>query len=242
MTTREDLQRLTEERRTEFVKAEDNPIAKMDFKSAAERMAEKAARTKLDPEEEAEQAELRRAIAEAEERAQRHARSEAWPFQVPSRFVDAKVDDLDGDLEAVAAEWDGDVNVLLLGGVGVGKTHAALAMARTRWDDGQDLLFYPAVELLDDLRPGGPDNTMDRACAVDVLVLDDLGSEKPTDWTAERLYRIVNRRWLEERPTIATANLTADELEAAVGSRMFSRLWHGALAVEVAGEDRRRAA
>lgn len=208
------------------------PITREDWMAAAERAAAKAAKLP-DPAPFDIQDEL-------EQDRQRHAA--LWPRQVPKRFEAAHVDQLSGDLAEVAGEWDGESNVLLLGGVGTGKTHAAVAMARVRYEDGCGVMFAPAVELLDDLRPNGPEGTMDRACEVDVLVLDDLGSERPTDWTGERLYRLVNRRWLEERPTLVTANLSAEALEAAVGGRMFSRLWHGALAVEVAGEDRRRAA
>lgn len=208
------------------------PVTRDDWMAAAERASAKATttptRTLADIEAELEQDRLRHAAT--------------WPYQVPKRFRAAHVDQLTGDLAAVAGEWDGMSNVLLLGGVGTGKTHAAVAMARRRFEGGADVLFAPAVELLDDLRPNGPEGTMDRACSVDVLVLDDLGSERPTDWTGERLYRLVNRRWLEERPTLVTANLSAEALEQAVGNRMFSRLWHGALAVEVAGDDRRRAA
>jgi DNA replication protein DnaC len=165
-----------------------------------------------------------------------------WPDHIPARFVGARVADLDGDLAAVAADWDGRRNVLFLGGVGVGKTHAAVAIARTRFEQGDDVMFAPSVELLDDLRPGGPEGTMTRACNVAVLVLDDLGAERPTDWTGERLYRIVNRRWLEGRTTIATSNLSAAELAQATGKRMWSRLFHDAVALELAGNDRRKAA
>lgn len=235
MTTRDEIATLTEQRRAEFT---DDTPDQVNWQAAVAR-----ARSKADTERvrQQQQADAERAAAVAAREQERWLAD--WPRHVPRRFHDATVDELTGDLETVAREWQDNRNVLLLGGVGVGKTHAAIAMARDAYETrGWTVLFAPSVELLDDLRPGGPERAMEQACDVDVLVLDDLGSERPTDWTAERLYRIVNRRWLEERPTIATANLSAADLEAAVGARMFSRLWHGALAVEVAGEDRRRAA
>lgn len=210
------------------------PVTPEDWIAATDQAAARAATR--DPDEDA-----RRVAVEAEYELRR--RLEAWPRYVPKRFADAQVEDLTGDLAAIADEWDGQSNVLLLGGVGVGKTHAAVAMARMIYETEPVLVeFRPAVELLDDLRPGGPERTMESACDVGVLILDDLGRERPTDWTGERLYRLVNRRWLEERPTLVTSNLSAEDLEQAVGPAMWSRLWHGALAMELAGEDRRRAA
>lgn len=72
------------------------------------------------------------------------------------------------------------------------------------------------------------------------MVLDDLGGEHTSDWTIERLYLIINRRWLQQRPVIATANLTPDTLEAAIGPRIMSRLTHDAVRLRIGGADRRR--
>lgn len=162
---------------------------------------------------------------------------------LPRRFRTATVADLSGQRAKIAREWiDGGMvaNVLLLGSVGVGKTHMACALARHAWDDGLNVLFLPVVELLDQLRPDGIKDAMSRATNADVLVLDDLGGERPTDWTGERLYAVINRRWLEERPTIVTSNLTGDDLEAAAGPRVWSRLYHGAMRLSVGGTDRRK--
>lgn len=179
---------------------------------------------------------------EAQARARElEAHMDAWARNVPARFRSACLEDLTGEPAELAESWDGTRNVLMLGAVGVGKTHAAVAMARHAYETSWKTVIYaPAVELLDDLRPGGPEDTMVRVCQVDVLVLDDLGAERPTDWTGERLYLLVNRRWLEQRPTIVTSNLSAADLEQAMGARMWSRLWHDAVALELAGPDRRR--
>lgn len=165
------------------------------------------------------------------------------PPPIPARFTGADVAELDGDVGRLAGDWIADgmtSNVLLLGAVGVGKTHTACALAAAAWDAGRRVWFQPVVELLDQLRPGGDPHALDRATTIDVLVLDDLGGERPTDWTGERLYAIVNRRWLEKRPTIVTSNLDADALEKAAGPRVFSRLYHGAVRAKIGGTDRRR--
>lgn len=167
-------------------------------------------------------------------------RAARWGRLIPGRFVDAHVDQLDGVFGQLAG-WDGTSNVLLVGNVGAGKTHAAVALARTVHDQGGTVGFWPVVELLDALRPAGDPRAMDRTVAVDVLVLDDLGLERPSDWTFERLYAVVNRRWLERRPTIVTSNLSAGELERSAGAPMWSRLYHDAIRVVAGGEDRRKA-
>lgn len=164
---------------------------------------------------------------------------------IPARFQEATADQLDGELAQLVSRWVAGgftSNALLLGNVGVGKTHAAIAMLRLAAEVGYSIRFSPVVELLDQLRPGSSGGDIEQALRPDVLVLDDLGGEKPTDWTAERLYAVVNRRWLEQRPTIATSNLDAEALEQAVGSRTWSRLYHGAERLKLAGSDRRRVA
>jgi DNA replication protein DnaC len=182
-------------------------------------------------------------------------RARLWSGSVPSRFCWATIDQFDNPAEAdyyqpaAAAElrdWAKSPrgrNLVLLGPVGVGKSHAAVAAVRPQFDRGQEVRFLPVVELLDMLRPGGPDGALYDLAGTDLLVLDDVGSERPTEWTAERLYALVNRRWLEERPTVVTSNLAPDTLADTLGERLWSRLvGSGAVAVGMAGPDRRRLA
>lgn len=172
------------------------------------------------------------------------ARARAWREAIPSRFLWASVDQFDDGVAAQLTEWGAEPagrNLLLLGPVGVGKSHAAVAAARLRFDRGAEVRFFPVVELLDMLRPGGPEHALYDLADLEVLILDDLGSERPTEWTAERLYALVNRRWLEERPTICTSNLAPDALAEAVGPRVYSRLvGNGSVGVGLSGHDRRR--
>ena len=59
---------------------------------------------------------------------------------------------------------------------------------------------------------------------VDLLVLDDLGAEKPSDWMRDRLYTLVNRRYESNLPIIVTTNKDITSLEEHVGKRIVSRL------------------
>lgn len=59
---------------------------------------------------------------------------------------------------------------------------------------------------------------------VDVLVLDDLGSEKPTDWVREQLFMLIDERYGAKRPTIFTSNLSLKELALTLSERIADRI------------------
>ncbi|CCA55383.1 putative DNA replication protein, partial [Streptomyces venezuelae ATCC 10712] len=87
---------------------------------------------------------------------------------------------------------------------------------------------------------------------VPLLLLDDLGSAKATEWTEEVTYRLVNERYNACRPTIYTSNLPAravldeqgrplgPDLTTALGERIVSRLSEDTTVVAMTGTDRRR--
>lgn len=142
-------------------------------------------------------------------------------------------------------------NLVLMGPVGTGKSFAAIAAAqlwlRERFQDlrtkREPLMVMQVVELLDMLRPnsGAATDLAQRCMDTPLLMLDDLGAERATEWAAERLFSIVNRRWLDQRCTIVTTNVPAGDLPDAVGDRVLSRLAGGAVVLRLAGHDRRRA-
>lgn len=179
------------------------------------------------------------------------SRAIRWGRVAPSRFSGAQLSDFAGrpfydDLREWA-ENPGGRNLVLFGPIGVGKSRAALSASRVAHDRGLEVRYYLVAEALDLLRPGGPEDALDALSNCDRLILDDLGSERPTDWTAERLGILIDRRWRDERPLIVTTNLELDrddaknELLAAVGQRSYSRLvGDGALVLRLTGADRRR--
>lgn len=167
-------------------------------------------------------------------------REERWRRLIPRRFWDARVDGLTGEAAAAAHEWTATsmtANVILLGTTGSGKTHTAAALARQAFEAGRSVRLLSTVELLEGLRPGG--NIRWRPDRVGLLILDDLGVEKPTDWSGSVLDGIVDSRWKEDLPIVVTSNLDAGALEAHVGPRLWSRLWDGAVAYNIVGTDRR---
>src|SRR5438552_16180329 len=84
----------------------------------------------------------------------------------------------------------------------------------------------------------------------DVLVLDELGASKPTDWVRDTMMQIINARYNEKRLTIFTTNYfddrknekdTAEILEDRIGTALRSRLYEMCKTVVIEGEDYRKA-
>lgn len=177
---------------------------------------------------------------------------EPWKKRIPWRFWDVDVEKLDEPVRLAVDEWflNPYRNVLFIGPVGVGKTYGLCAMAKEAFLARWTVLFYPTVELLEDLRDRSDDRrarqVLEKASSVDLLVLDDLGREKPSEWTAERLYLIVNRRWLDGKPTLSSSNFdpqaggdAESRLVQTIGKQTYSRLSQGAIRLRLQGPDRR---
>jgi DNA replication protein DnaC len=120
--------------------------------------------------------------------------------------------------------------LLLYGGHGSGKTHLAAAIANYRFDQGYPALFITVPDLLDHLRATfSPTSTIsyDKRFAgiraAPFLVLDDFGTHSATNWAREKLYQLLNHRYVARLPTIITSSLELEELERQ-DSLLFSRL------------------
>lgn len=174
--------------------------------------------------------------------------SQRWASFVPPRFLTVDLAWLAAEHPDVApdvATWStsgGSTNLLLVGPVGTGKTGTALAACRPRVEAGVPARYAKLALALEDMRPDGPPGSLQRLLDVQLLVVDDVGAERPTEWTAERIATVLDHRWEYERPTVVTTNLGPRDLEAWIGPRAYSRLvGSGSLAVRLSGEDRRRA-
>jgi DNA replication protein DnaC len=74
---------------------------------------------------------------------------------------------------------------------------------------------------------------------VPVLVIDDLGQEKKSEWTNQILYQVINYRYEHMSPIIITTNFTQDELANYLGEAKASRLYEVSYAVPMKGTNYR---
>lgn len=135
--------------------------------------------------------------------------------------------------------------VRLLGTPGVGKTHQAYGMLRAMLVSGVrcSWIAIPAPDLYSKLKPQPGVNSeaeYERFAKVSLLVLDDLGTAKPTEWNEEVNYRLFNYRSEWQKPTVVTSNLSMPELGHRLGERVKSRLAGMTIQVTMEGPDRRR--
>ena len=144
--------------------------------------------------------------------------------------------------------------LLFTGTVGVGKTHLAVSILKGLFERGFSCLFYEFGSLLKEIQDSYNANTKTSELGVlapvlnaEVLVLDELGASKPTDWVRDTMAHIINTRYNDKKATIFTTNY-ADErqndreetLEDRIGVRLRSRLYEMCTTIEVKGPDYRR--
>ncbi|MCE7904484.1 MAG: AAA family ATPase [Anaerolineae bacterium CFX3] len=116
--------------------------------------------------------------------------------------------------------------LLIEGGYGCGKTHLAAAIANFAVNMGTPTLFITVPDLLDTLRFAfsDPETTFEarfeEVRGADLLVLDDFGTQNATGWAQEKLFQIINFRYINKLPTVITTNLMLDEIESRIRSRL----------------------
>lgn len=124
-----------------------------------------------------------------------------------------------------AVDW-----ITLMGKSDRGKTHLAIATVR-KWLERQVPAKYAYVPLLlDELKAGfcqeGDESYLARFktfCEVPLLVLDDLGVENFTPWSAERLNSLVDYRLMHSLPLVVTTNLPLKEIPFRIANRLQRR-------------------
>jgi DNA replication protein DnaC len=116
--------------------------------------------------------------------------------------------------------------LVLQGGYGSGKTHLAAAIANFVVDLGMPTLFLTVPDVLDFLRFAYEDpqatfeDRFDQIRNAGLLVLDDFGTQNATPWAQEKLFQIINYRYINHLPTVVTTNLLLDQIEGRIRSRL----------------------
>jgi DNA replication protein DnaC len=146
-----------------------------------------------------------------------------------------------------------DQGLLLMGSCGVGKTHLAVAIIHGLIEKGVPCLFYEFGALLKKIQESynAPAQTSEMKVLApifeaEVLVLDELGASKPTDWVRDTMMQIINSRYNDRKLTIFTTNYYdvrsnqyEENLEARIGVRLRSRLHEMCKTVIIEGDDYR---
>jgi DNA replication protein DnaC len=116
--------------------------------------------------------------------------------------------------------------LFLQGGYGCGKTHLAAAIANYAVEMGVPTLFLTVPDLLDMLRFSydSEDTTFEERFNeirnASLLVLDDFGTQNATGWAQEKLFQILNYRYINKLPLVITTNLSLDEIDGRIRSRL----------------------
>ena len=154
---------------------------------------------------------------------QRHVRRTIRSSKIPARYFGKTFDDYavdKGNRDAVyyAAHFDEfNFGAYFYGECGTGKTFLASIIAQRVVASGRSCVFVKVPRLLDDIKAtfdkGGELELLERIADVQLVVLDDFGMEKPTQWAGSTLCKILDMRYDNPRgKTIVTSNLSIDEL------------------------------
>lgn len=174
---------------------------------------------------------------------------------IAKRFAEISVDDIDSPKVQMIArayydEWperqEKGQGLYFWGGVGSGKTFTALAVANDlRRNRYAEMMYFNFAEMMYRIRQsfdgakGFDPRTMENIKRCELLVIDDIGLEKATEWITEQLYLVVNHRYEQLLPTIITSNQSPEDLAKLHNEQIASRFKEMSTVVKFTGKDRR---
>ncbi len=150
----------------------------------------------------------------------------------PKRFIRWQMSDMDAIYQRELERYKKSEGLYIHGGKGSGKTCWITVFAKELTRAGVEVWFKNVADLMFEIK-----GTFDRDARIfndyelislwatkPVLILDDMGAEKVSEYVRQSLYTLINKRYLEELPTYITSNLDLDELGARSDQRIASRL------------------
>ena len=132
-------------------------------------------------------------------------------------------------------------SLLLIGPTGTGKTFLARCMGAEALKKNKSVLYVNVNEYLNSLKPDYEGEPLKYyAVACDLFILDDLGTERITDYTNTEINYIIDKRLNDKKSTIITTNLMPDQIESNYLSSTYSRLVNAYDNEYLYGDDLRR--
>lgn len=140
---------------------------------------------------------------------------------------------------------DNGKGLLLYGNVGTGKSHIAACIANALIDEGYQVLMTNFATMINHLQSSfeGRQEYIDSLRKFHLLIIDDLGIERNTEYMTEHVFNIVDSRYSSGLPMVFTTNLTKEQLVNPTSierSRIYERILERCHPVEVNGKSRRR--
>ena len=179
-------------------------------------------------------------------------RSEAFR-DIPAagwRFDHAVVTPQLAKAKEYAANWDSfkqdGIGLLLFGDVGTGKSYAAGCIANALIDRMESVLFVGMSDVVNRMQGNfgsDRDHYMKSLMRPDLLILDDLGAERNTSFGKERVFDVVDKRLLTDKPMIVTTNIPLSVMKQAADlddRRIFDRILEVCVPIRFDGENFRK--
>ena len=146
-----------------------------------------------------------------------------------------------------------DKGLFITGTYGVGKTYLASCIANEVIKNENTVVFGTLIQLLDYIKDTYKDSDisdkeyLNLYSSVDLLIIDDLGKEKPTEWVLEKLFLIVNNRYNNYLPIVITTNYNRNQLRErlcinknySIVDSIISRLYEMCGGIEIKDDDHR---
>lgn len=153
-------------------------------------------------------------------------------YEICKRYVERKIYDTE------------KCGLIICGGYGTGKTHLVASVANAMIDKGIPVLFDTYGGHLEKLKAEFNANEAPKYLNlmrnVDMLILDDVGKEKQSEWSQSIMFDILNHRYENMKPVIITSNFSDKELERYFGEACYSRLIETCYAITTQGGDHRQ--